>query len=492
MGCRRRAESVFRPVARASQVLLAAAMLALTTATETVAATSEATVAHRLSAPVASSRTFRLGERATHVAVYWHGERTARVRIALSRDGRGFGRARPVPLDEVGEGRRNGVTYGALIVAPGVRAARVSTDRPLRRLTVLALTDRLQASLHDDIPNDRIAVPRSRRAIAAPQASEASATTGSRVPQPRVIPRSGWGADESLRFDRNGKELWPATFWPIRKLIVHHTATANDDPDPRATIRSIYYYHAVVQGWGDIGYNFLVDEAGNVYEGRFSRQYGAGQAPTGEDESGRGVTGAHAVGYNSGTVGVALLGTLTKRQPSGAAREALERLLAWKAERHAIDPQGASRYTNPVSGSEKTFPNISGHRDVGATECPGDAFYPALPRLRSDVAALVAPPAPTFTLVVRPRSRSIERGGKTAYTLAVAARGGFAGKVSLAVRALPAWTSAVFSPRFLATRGSATATVRTKRSTPRGTYRLDFLATSGGTTRRARAVLVVR
>ncbi|MDQ4082573.1 MAG: N-acetylmuramoyl-L-alanine amidase [Actinomycetota bacterium] len=491
MACRRRAESAFRPVARASHVLLAAVMLALTTATETVAATSEATVAHRLSAPVASSRTFRLGERATHVAVYWHGERTARVRIALSRDGRGFARARPVQLDEVGEGRRNGVTYGALIVAPGVRAARVSTDRPLRRLTVVALTDRLQASLND-IPNDRAAVPRSRRALAAPQASEASATTGSRVPQPRVISRSGWGADESLRFDRNGKEFWPPTFWPIRKLIVHHTATANDDPDPRATIRSIYYYHAVVQGWGDIGYNFLVDEAGNVYEGRFSRQYGAGQAPTGEDESGRGVTGAHAVGYNSGTVGVALLGTLTKRQPSEAAREALERLLAWKAERHAIEAQGASLYTNPVSGSERTFPNISGHRDVGATECPGEAFYPSLPRIRSNVVSLLAQPSPALTLAVRPRSRRVERGGKAAYTVTVSARGGFAGKVSLAARALPTGASATFRPRLVAAPGSATATVRTVRSTPRGTYSLNFVATSGRTTRRARAVLVVR
>jgi hypothetical protein len=213
-----------------------------------------------------------------------------------------------------------------------------------------------------------------------------------------VVPRSGWGADESLRFDSGGNEIWPPAFWQIQKLIVHHTATQNNDPDPAATIRAIYYYHAVTQGWGDIGYNFLVDESGNVYEGRHSRTYAPGEAPTGEDLSGNGVTGAHAQGYNSGTVGIALLGTLTGRDTTPQARDALERLLAWKADAHGLDPQGESLYTNPVSGLQVTFPNIAGHRDVNATECPGNAFYATLPTIRSDVAARIAadttPPSP--------------------------------------------------------------------------------------------------
>src|SRR5439155_21711364 len=218
------------------------------------------------------------------VAVHWRGSRSARVRIAFSRDQHHYGKRTRVQLDEVGLQRPGGETYGTLMVASRARAVRIWSDRPLSRLCVLALTDR------------------------GKQRRPSLVTASSHVPQPAVIPRSGWGADESLRFDSSGKEIWPPTFWPIQKLIVHHTATQNNDPNPAATIRSIYYYHAVTQGWGDIGYNFLIDEAGNVYEGRHSRDYAFGESPTGEDLNGNGVTGAHAQGDNSGTVEIALLG----------------------------------------------------------------------------------------------------------------------------------------------------------------------------------------
>jgi hypothetical protein len=214
---------------------------------------------------------------------------------------------------------------------------------------------------------------------------------------PTVTPRSGWAADESLRYDATGKEVWPPAFYPVQKLIVHHTATQSNDPDPAATMRSIYYYHAVTQAWGDIGYNFVIDEAGRIYEGRYSRVYAPGESPTGQDLSGNGVTAAHASGYNSGTVGVALLGTLTNQDATPAARQALEKLLAWEASTRGIDPQGSSLYTNPVNGTQATFPNIAGHRDVNATECPGGAFYATLPALRSNVAAMIggsSPPPP--------------------------------------------------------------------------------------------------
>jgi hypothetical protein len=121
--------------------------------------------------------------------------------------------------------------------------------------------------------------------------------------------------------------------------------------------------------------------------------------PTGADPNGNGVTAAHAQGYNSGTVGIALLGTLTNQDATPAARDALEQLLAWEASAHGIDPQGAALYTNPVSGTQATFPNIAGHRDVNATECPGTTFYATLPTIRANVAARLSGTAtPDFSL----------------------------------------------------------------------------------------------
>ena len=100
------------------------------------------------------------------------------------------------------------------MVARRARAVRVYSDRPLRRLTVLWLKDRGSAP------------------TAAPSA----------YAQPAVLRRADWGADESLRFGANGTETWPSAYYPVQKLIVHHTATQNNDPNPAATIRSIYYY----------------------------------------------------------------------------------------------------------------------------------------------------------------------------------------------------------------------------------------------------------
>jgi N-acetylmuramoyl-L-alanine amidase/Fibronectin type III domain len=109
------------------------------------------------------------------------------------------------------------------------------------------------------------------------------------------------------------------------------------------------------------------------------------------------VTAGHALGYNSGTMGVALLGTLTTQDATPAARNALADLLAWKADTHGIDPLGSSLYTNPVDGTQRTFPNIAGHRDVNATECPGGTFYATLPAVRSAVASRISASTTTTT-----------------------------------------------------------------------------------------------
>jgi hypothetical protein len=334
------------------------------------------TRAGEVSAPVNGAAVLELPFAADHAALHWAGNPDAAVSVAFSRDGLNFGPAFDVSRDEIGEQRGNGETYGVILRADGATTARVQADRPIGRVTVLALADGSETTT-SRTADDSVA--------------------GASVAQPAIISRSGWGADESLRFDANGKEVWPPTFWPIQKLIVHHTATQNADPNPASTIRAIYYYHAITQGWGDIGYNFLIDEAGHIYKGRHSHTTSnpssASPSPddtiTGEDTAGNGVTGAHALGYNSGTVGVALLGTLTDQDATPAAKNALADLLAWKADAHGIDPQGSTLYTNPVNGTQQTFANIAGHRDVNATECPGGTFYATLPAVRSAVASRV-------------------------------------------------------------------------------------------------------
>jgi hypothetical protein len=207
------------------------------------------------------------------------------------------------------------------------------------------------------------------------------------APQPEIITRAGWGADE-------GKRKGPTEFAPISKLIVHHTVTPNNDPDPAQTVRAIYAYHTGHNGWNDIGYNFLVDQQGRVYEGRFARNYRPGEAPTGEDEHGNGVIGAHAKAVNPGTAGVAVLGDYSGGvEPPGPALDGLVRILAWKAARHDIDPRGAAPFT-AKDGSPRQFPNIAGHRDVGETGCPGGRLYVRLPEIRQRVAESLGAPPP--------------------------------------------------------------------------------------------------
>jgi hypothetical protein len=283
------------------------------------------------------------------------------VTAAFSTDGFRFGPPEPVHRDEIGARREDGRIYGSVMDAGGAVAVLVRADRRLRSVNVVAMADGERTVTYELVDS----------------------VVSAAVALPPVIRRSEWGCDESLM-------TWTPEFHPVQKLICHHTATRNGDKNPAATIRSIYHYHAVTQGWGDIGYNFLIDEAGRIYEGRYSRPYLASEYPTGEDTNARGVTAAHAYQFNSGTVGLALLGTLTSRTATAAARATLEKMLAWKASRHSIDPRGSAQYVNPVTNVATTFANIAGHLDVAATQCPGRKFYATLPSVRNNVAALIA------------------------------------------------------------------------------------------------------
>jgi hypothetical protein len=194
-------------------------------------------------------------------------------------------------------------------------------------------------------------------------------------------------------------------------------------------------------------------------------------------------------------VGIALLGTLTNQDATPAARSALEHLIAWIDDAHGIDPQGNALYTNPVSGTQATFPNIAGHRDLAATECPGGVFYGTLPTIRSDVAALVAnqpppPPSPDFSLSAAPSSQSVGRGRTASYSVSIAATGGFTDAVTLSVSGLPGGATGSFSPNPTST--TSTLSVRTTTTTKTGAYTLSISGTAGALTRRTTVALQVR
>lgn len=199
-----------------------------------------------------------------------------------------------------------------------------------------------------------------------------------------LLSRADWGADETLRYTAGGAEIWPPEYYPLQTLTVHHTDDGSTDPDPAAVVRAIYRNDTVGKGYGDIGYHFLIDRNGQVYEGRWS---GPDGTPA-HDATGRMVTGAHVQGYNSGNLGIALLGTFTTTPPTTAARTALVQLLADLAGRHTLDPTAKVLYRNPVSGVTRAAPVIGGHLDWAATDCPG-TVWSQLPAIRAEVAALI-------------------------------------------------------------------------------------------------------
>ncbi|MEU9047452.1 MULTISPECIES: peptidoglycan recognition protein [unclassified Kitasatospora] len=195
---------------------------------------------------------------------------------------------------------------------------------------------------------------------------------GHQAPRPAIVTRAGWGADESLRdqsFEYTG---------PVREVFVHHTATATDYAcsDAPRVIRAIYQYHVKTSGWRDIGYNFLVDRCGTVYEGR------AG----GVDQP---VHGAHTLGFNTDSSGIAAIGTYGGDQPPQPLLDGLAAITAWKL---GLTGQPADGHTKLTSASDASrypkgtvvdFDTVSGHRDAFNTECPGNALYAQLPALRA-------------------------------------------------------------------------------------------------------------
>lgn len=210
-----------------------------------------------------------------------------------------------------------------------------------------------------------------------------SAVNAPGVP-PNIISRTQWGADESMRCGNPQYDLG------IRAGVVHHTAGSNEyaPEDSAGIVRSVYEYHTRTLGWCDIAYNALVDKYGQVFEGRA----GGMTKP---------VEGAHTGGFNRDTWGVAMMGNFEVVPPTPIQLRTTARLLGWRLGLDHVDPHGTvvlassgGSFSKFPTGATPKLPAIFTHRDVGATECPGNAAYALMDRIRDIAARFNRPPGP--------------------------------------------------------------------------------------------------
>jgi hypothetical protein len=255
-----------------------------------------------------------------------------------------------------------------------------------------------------------VSVPAPAKRAGARAVARAAAAAPAHAAQsgpPAIIPRSAWGGD-------GVKPRADPEYGDVQVAFVHHTVTANDyaPEDSASIVLGIAKYHRDTNGWNDIGYNFLVDKYGQIFEGRAG---GIDQA----------VVGAQAQGYNSHSTGISNLGTYESVPQTDAALNAMASLIAWKLPLHGAPLTGQvvvvskggddNRYT---SGTPVTLDRIAGHRDGDATACPGGALYAQLPELRSRAQA-IAPSVP----VVAAQVTMDEPADEVGYGLPLALRG---------------------------------------------------------------------
>jgi len=181
---------------------------------------------------------------------------------------------------------------------------------------------------------------------------------------PDIVTRDRWGADPKL-----GDACWDPVYGSSAKMVfIHHTVNSNDyaPSDGAAILRSIQAYHTQGRGWCDIGYNFLVDRFGTIYEGR----RGGLRLP---------VRGAHSGDYNTNSVGISMIGNFDEVKVPAAMKNAVIRLVGWRLGTSYMPVRGT------VMLNHQRFDRISGHRDAMATTCPGQYGYSWLAGLRHRV-----------------------------------------------------------------------------------------------------------
>ena len=215
-----------------------------------------------------------------------------------------------------------------------------------------------------------------------------AAITLPRGAKPPIVSRSIWGDATLKSWDANAgttslmncnSRTWapePSEIAPATHVVIHHTAGSNyTDPSTNnwpASVLGIWRYHAMALGWCDIGYHYLIDPNGVIYEGRY----------TGVRDDGNVIDGAHVFGHNRATIGISLMGNFQTAEPNPAAIRALDNLLAWIGSSKNISFNTEQYYAH----KNKILNTIVGHRDIGATNCPGNFLYAKLPEIRQRAA----------------------------------------------------------------------------------------------------------
>ena len=215
----------------------------------------------------------------------------------------------------------------------------------------------------------RSPAPQTRTMAASAAANPA---TPELVGAPSFTSRAGWGADESRVRSTSAADQ-------LRSVVIHRTAGTNSysSSESAQLVRGIQRYHTATLGWADIGYNVLVSKYGQVFEGR-----GGGLH--------RNIAGAHAVGFNTGSFGISVMGDHSSIAPPRAAMVALAHLVGWKLlSTFQTNVKGTSSWptaegTKHSQGDSVSLPKMFGHRDVNYTECPGDGLYARFGSLRSE------------------------------------------------------------------------------------------------------------
>ncbi|HLC76027.1 MAG TPA: peptidoglycan recognition family protein [Candidatus Peribacterales bacterium] len=178
--------------------------------------------------------------------------------------------------------------------------------------------------------------------------------------------------DRSVAEDGNGNELvWSRRYSEkIKLFVIHHTGEEDgsllDTLTGPEQVRSIYYTHTMKNGWGDIGYHYLIDRDGIIYEGR---------------AGGKKVIGAHVYCANTSTLGIAMIGNFQKHAPSDAQLTSVRKLLAHLAKEYDVNLKGKAEFHG------KMYPTVVSHRDLASTICAGRRVEELLPEMRRTAAS---------------------------------------------------------------------------------------------------------